>query len=63
MPFYVKANIDDQMAVTTESAHEAFAKAVEWRVVQELTEISISDGTRSYSIDEFALLIASLRQN
>ena len=35
MPFYVKANIDDQMAVTTESAHEAFSKALERRVVQQ----------------------------
>ena len=63
MPFSVKANIDQQVAVPIESAREAFAKAVEWHVVEKLIDISISDGIRSWSIDEFSLLIANLEQN
>jgi hypothetical protein len=40
--------------VTKETAKEAFAKAVEWHVVERFTEISISDDRKSYSIAEFA---------
>ena len=47
LPFLVQANIDDHtLAVTCESAKEAFAKAVEWQVVR-FTDVSISDGTKS----------------
>ena len=55
MPFLVQANIDDhQLSATTETAKEAFAKAVEWHVVKRFTNVSINDGARSYSIPEFS---------
>ena len=49
---------DRLVSVTTETAKEAFAKAVEWHVVRKLTDISISDGIKSYSIDGFASVMA-----
>jgi hypothetical protein len=57
MPFSVSSDIDDRL-VFTDTAKEAFAKAVEWHVVHELTDVSISDGIKSYSIDGFALAMA-----
>ncbi|XIA64321.1 hypothetical protein ACFIOY_36450 [Bradyrhizobium sp. TZ2] len=45
MPFLVQAAIHDHtLAVTTETAKEAFAKAVEWHVVEKFVDVSISDG-------------------
>jgi hypothetical protein len=59
MPFLVQATIDDHtLAVTTETAKEAFAKAVEWHVAERFTDVSIYDGIKSYSIDEFASVMA-----
>ena len=59
MPFLVQATIDDHtLAVTTETAKEAFAKAVEWHVVERLNDISISDGIKSFTIAEFASAMA-----
>jgi len=59
MPFLVQGCIDDQtLAVTTATAKEAFAKAIEWQVVQRFTDVSIYDGIKSYSIDEFASVMA-----
>lgn len=59
MPFLLQANIDDHiLSASFETAKEVFAKAVEWHVVGRLTDISIDDGTKSYSIDEFSLLMA-----
>jgi hypothetical protein len=61
MPFLVQGSIDDQtLAVTTATAQEAFAKAIEWHVVQRFTDVSIYDGARSYSVDEFASVMALL---
>ena len=55
MSFSVKAYFfDHPLTVTKETAKEAFAKAVEWHVVEKFTNISISEGGRSYSIAEFA---------
>jgi hypothetical protein len=55
MPFSLSGYADDRLvSVTTETAKEAFAKAVEWHVVHKLTEVSISDGIKSYSIGGFA---------
>jgi hypothetical protein len=50
MSFSVQAIHDDHtLTVTTETAKEAFAKAVEWHVVERgLTHVSISDGNRCY---------------
>ena len=58
LPFLVQANVDDHaLAVTTETAKEAFAKAVEWQVGQ-FADVSISDGTKSYTVTEFASFMA-----
>ena len=58
MPFLVQASIDDhKLAVTCETAKEAFAKAVEWQVVQ-FADVAISDGTKSYTVTEFASFMA-----
>ena len=59
MIFHVHAHVDDHMfKATAKTARDAFAKAIEWHVVGRLTGISISDGTRSYSIAEFASVMA-----
>jgi hypothetical protein len=50
---------DHALTVTTETAKEAFAKAVEWHVVQKLTDVTISDGSKTYSIAEFSSAIAN----
>ena len=42
----------------TETVKEAFAKAIEWHVVERFTDVSISDGIKSYSIDRFASVMA-----
>ncbi|MBR1232580.1 hypothetical protein [Bradyrhizobium sp. AUGA SZCCT0182] len=60
MPFSVSAYVDDHLvSVTTETAREAFAKAVEWQVVSKLADVSISDGIESYSIAEFSSILAN----
>ena len=62
MPFSVQAFIDDhRLSVTTETAKDAFAKAVEWHVAERLSNVTISDGNKSYTISEFASVMA-LRQ-
>ena len=59
MIFHVHAYVDDHMfEATAKTARDAFAKAIEWHVVGRLTDISISDGNRSYSIAEFASVMA-----
>ena len=59
MPFSVKAYYDDHpLMVTVETAKEAFAKAIEWHVVERFINVSISDGIESYSIDRFASVMA-----
>jgi 3-oxoacyl-(acyl-carrier-protein) synthase len=54
----VQGNIDDHaMAVMCATAKEAFAKAVEWQVVQ-FADVSISDGVKRYTVAEFASFMA-----
>jgi len=61
MPFLVQACLDDHtLAVTTATAKEAFAKAVEWQLTGRFDHISISDSTNTYSTDAFALAMALL---
>jgi hypothetical protein len=61
MPFLVQGCIDDHtLAVTTATAQEAFAKAIDWHVVQRFTDVSIYDGTKIYSIDAFSVAMALL---
>jgi len=59
MILQVHAYIDDRvLKANAKTAKDAFAKAIEWHVVRRLTDISISDGTRSYSIAEFSSVMA-----
>ncbi len=59
MPFLVQGSLDDHtLAVTTDTAKEAFAKAIEWHLVERFSGVSIYDGARMYSIDEFASAMA-----
>jgi hypothetical protein len=39
-------------------AKEAFAKAIEWHIVEKLLDISISNGRKNYTIAEFSLAMA-----
>jgi hypothetical protein len=49
----IQAHIEDHtLSATTETAKEAFAKAVEWQAVHKLTCVTISDGVRSFSITD-----------
>ncbi len=62
MPFHVKAYIDDHVvSAVAGTAKEAFAKAVEWHVVNKLADVSIGEGVRNYSIAEFSAIIAQGR--
>jgi hypothetical protein len=64
MPFSVNAYVDDHtLSVSAETAKEAFAKAVEWHVVNKFPDVSISDGIKSYSIAEFSSVLSGLYQN
>ena len=59
MPFMVKAFYDDHpLTLTSETAKEAFAKAIEWHVVERFTDVSISDGIKVFTITEFASVMA-----
>jgi hypothetical protein len=61
MPFLAQADLDDHtLGVTTQTAKEAFAKAVEWHVVERFSNVTISDGTKSYTIAEFSSVMALL---
>jgi len=59
MPFLVQGCIDDhKLAVTTATAKEAFAKAIEWHVTERFADVSIYDGVKIYSIEEFSSVMA-----
>ena len=61
MAFVVQAQTDDHtLSATTETAKEAFSKAVEWQVAHKLACVTISDGVRSFSITDFASAMAFL---
>ena len=61
MAFVIQAPIEDHtLSATTETAKEAFSKAVEWQAVHKLTCVTISDGVRSFSITDFASAMAFL---
>ena len=58
IPFSVQAYLDDhRLSVTTETAKDAFAKAVEWHV-ERLSNVTISDGNKSYTVSEFSSAMA-----
>jgi len=59
MSFSVCATVDGQSVVAhAETAKEAFAKAIEWKVAQQFSDVAISDGSKSYSIAEFSAKMA-----
>jgi hypothetical protein len=59
MPFTLEGYIDDfRLEVTTRTAKKAFAEAIEWHVAKQFSAVSISDGSRCYSIAEFAEAMA-----
>ncbi len=60
MPFEIVGSIDDCiLSAHAETAKEAFAKAVEWQVVNGVRGVSISDGRRSFTVAEFSWTMAS----
>jgi hypothetical protein len=61
MRFVVQAHTDDHtLTVTTATAKEAFAKAVEWHVTGRFTHVSITDNIKTYSLDAFSLAMVLL---
>lgn len=61
MPYLVQGRLDDiTLTATTETAKDAFAKAIEWHVAERFADVTVSHGSNIYSIDEFALVIARL---
>jgi hypothetical protein len=61
MSFLVKACLDDHtLSVTTATAQEAVAKAVEWQLTGWFIDVSISDSTNTYSIAAFSVAMALL---
>lgn len=61
MPYLVQACLDDHtLSVMTETAKEAFAKAIEWQVAHRFTNVTITDSTNTYSIGAFSMAMALL---
>jgi len=61
MLFVVQAHTDNHtVTVTTVTAKEAFAKAIEWHISGPFTHISISDDIKTYSLEAFSLAMALL---
>jgi hypothetical protein len=59
MPYSVKATVDGYTILAAAgTAKMAFAKAIEWQIAKQLDNVSISDGSRNYSIAEFADVMA-----
>lgn len=59
MTCLIEGWIDDfRQQAKARTAKKAFAEAIDWRVVKHLSAVSIKDGSRSYSIEEFAKAMA-----
>lgn len=59
MPFSVQAYIDDHLLTATfETAKQAFAEAIDWKIAKQLNDIMINDGANSFTIAEFASRMA-----
>ena len=59
MPFIVRGFYNNHpLTLTTETAKEAFAKAIGWHLVDKFTDISIGDDIKEYTIAEFAAAMA-----
>ena len=60
MAFEVQGNVFGRFVTAeAETAKEAFAKAVEWQVVNCARGVTISDGRKSFTIAEFSWAMAS----
>lgn len=54
MSFLVQGRLDDHaLSATAATAKDAFAKAIEWQ--ERFTNVTISDCTKTYSIEAFAV--------
>jgi serine/threonine protein phosphatase PrpC len=59
MPYFVQGVLDDHILTSaTDTAKRAFSAAIEWHIVRGFGDVSISDGVGSYSIAEFASMMA-----
>jgi hypothetical protein len=59
MPFMVRGFYNNNpLTLTSGTAKDAFAKAIEWHLVESFTNVSISDGIKNYTIAEFASFMA-----
>jgi hypothetical protein len=61
MPFSVQACLDDHtLSVTTATAKDAYAKAIDWQKTGRFNSVTIKDSTKIYSIAAFAVAMALL---
>lgn len=59
MPFFVEAYLDDcKLTSMGKSAEKAYAEAIDWHVAKQFSGVSISDGSRCYTIAEFSEVMA-----
>lgn len=59
MPYLIQGRLDDvTLTAPTETSTEAFAKAIEWQVAERFANVTISHGNNTYSIDEYASVMA-----
>lgn len=57
--YFVERSADVcKMTAAPDTARKAFAEAVDWHIVMQFLAVTISDGSRSYSIAEFASAMA-----
>ena len=60
MSFEIRGRVEDCILTAhAETAKEAFAKAVEWQVANGIRGVSISDGSRRFTVAEFSWKMAS----
>jgi hypothetical protein len=59
MPYFVEGWIDDcKLTASVRTAKKAFAEAIDWHVARQFSTVTIRDGSKSYSIEEFASAMA-----
>ena len=61
MSYLVQARLDDHaLSASMATAKDAFEKAIEWQARERFSSVTISHGHNTYSIDEFASVMARL---
>lgn len=61
MPYLIQGRVNDViLTATTETPKETFARAIEWKVAEQFSDVTISHCNNTYSIDEFASVMARL---